>query len=83
MKPELARTTIVMRMVLWLALVFTLWNGQALLQGQGASRLMRSSEKVSVDYRLALDRAPAGASFDVAVVLDIEEPWHVQVAIPT
>lgn len=45
--------------------------------------LATGADRVSVDTRLSVDRLPVGETADAAVVLDIEDGWHVQAAEPT
>ena len=47
--------------------------------GQPAS----TAEKVDVSTYLSADAVPAGGSIQLAVVLDIKEPWHVNAHRPT
>lgn len=48
-----------------------------------AQGLETGVEKVRVEARLSVDRAPAGRTFEAALLLDIDAPWHVQAAEPT
>ena len=38
---------------------------------------------VELSYKISLDRVPAGESFEAAVLMDLEEEWHVQAVEPT
>ena len=42
-----------------------------------------SAGKVRTESKLSVDRAPAGSSFKVAIVLDIAEGWHINSNTPT
>jgi len=53
----------------------------ALVSAHEQGGFIQSSDKMVVDHRLSWI-APAGETFEAAVVLDIKESWHVQAAEP-
>lgn len=42
-----------------------------------------SASKVQVESKLSVDKAPAGSTFKVALILKIEEGWHINSNTPT
>ena len=66
------------RLIAPLALFFLLHALQAHAQGPSSS-----ASKVQVESKLSVDKVPAGATFKVAVILKIEEGWHINSNTPT
>ena len=73
MNPLLRNLPVLMILVLQVHLISSPANAQ----------LRGSSEKVDVAGYLAVDVVPAGETFRAAVVLEIEESWHVNAHRPT
>lgn len=63
------------------ATILVLWYTPAM--AQETARSLDSGGHLRVEHRLSVDRAPAGDSFQAAVVLHIESGWHMQAAQPS
>ncbi|MEX1274958.1 MAG: cytochrome c biogenesis protein CcdA, partial [Bacteroidota bacterium] len=69
----------------FIAIVFLLFAASPLLfalQGFGSSA-SSSASKVAVSTRLSLDPVPAGSSLKIAVLVEIQEGWHINSNTPT
>lgn len=53
------------------------------LKGAAPFSMTTSAENVQVSTLLSVDKVHPGAQFQVAVVLDIEENWHINAHVPT
>ncbi|MDI6401075.1 cytochrome c biogenesis protein CcdA [Balneolaceae bacterium ANBcel3] len=47
------------------------------------AQLRGSNDKVTVSSYLSVDQVPVGSSFYIAIVLDIEDSWHINAHRPT
>lgn len=69
-----------LRFALLVLLIAGLGTCSAAAQGGGP---VSSAGRVQVESKLSVDKVPAGSTFKVAVILKIEEGWHVNSNTPT
>jgi thiol:disulfide interchange protein DsbD len=58
--------------------ILTLIISLGLTVGVASGQALSSTPKISVDSFLSLDKLSPGTPFQVAVVVDLPEPWHIQ-----
>ncbi len=70
------------RQVIAIAFLF-LAPSSLLFPSQGFGSGSSSASKISIESKLAMERVPAGSTLKVAVLLKIEEGWHINSNTPT